>query len=228
MAADIRPFIADAQRIQSQTGIPASIILGQIIFESSGDFPGGLSGLAYNKKNLFGIKGKGTAGTSNMFSKEYDAGGDRVSGFRAYNSWTESLNDHARLLQTERYAKYLKNAKSVEDYAQGIIKAGYATDPNYGNQLLGIIKSNKLTQYDDGKYTFTGGDVSGGSAGGGGGGSFLAPLFNGIIRGSLFILCVVVAVVLFGKAFPDVEQTVKSTVKVVSKKRATKKQVNTE
>ncbi|AGT13379.1 endolysin [Bacillus phage Wip1] len=216
MAADITPFIADAQRIQKQTGIPASIILGQIIFESSGKFPGGLSGLAYNNKNLFGIKGKGTAGTANMWSKEYDAGGNRVSGFRSYNSWTESLNDHARLLQTDRYAKYLKNATSVEDYANGIIKGGYATDPAYAKQLLGIIKSNGLTKYDDGKYTFTGGDVSGGSAGGGGsGGSFFAPLFNAIIRALLFVLCVVAALLLFANAFPSVEQTVKSVAKKV-------------
>ncbi|QWG70196.1 N-acetylmuramoyl-L-alanine amidase (plasmid) [Bacillus mycoides] len=214
MAADIRPFVADAQRIQKQTGIPASIILGQIIFESSGKNPGGLSGLAYNNKNLFGIKGKGTAGTANMWSKEYDAGGNRVSGFRSYNSYTESLNDHARLLQTDRYAKYLKNAKSVEDYANGIIKGGYATDPNYANQLLGIIKSNGLTKFDDGKYTFTGGDVSGGSAGGGGG-SFFTPLFNAIIRALLFVLCVVAALLLFANAFPSVEQTVKSVAKKV-------------
>ncbi|MEK5046144.1 glycoside hydrolase family 73 protein [Bacillus sp. FSL L8-0637] len=216
MAADIRPFIADAQRIQAQTGIPASIILGQIIFESSGKYPGGLSGLAYNNKNLFGIKGKGTAGTANMWSKEYDAGGNRVSGFRSYNSYTESLNDHARLLQTDRYAKYLKNAKSVDDFANGIIKGGYATDPAYAKQLLGIIKSNGLTKYDDGKYTFTGGDVSGGSAGGASGGaSFLAPLFGGIVRGVLFVVCVVAALLLFAKAFPTVEQTVKPQTKKV-------------
>lgn len=217
MAADISPFIADAQRIQKQTGIPASIILGQIIFESSGKYPGGLSGLAYNNKNLFGIKGKGTAGSANMFSKEYDAGGNRVSGFRAYNSFSESLNDHARLLQTDRYAKHLKNAKSVEDFARGIIAGGYATDPNYANQLIGIIKSNGLTKYDDGTYTFTGGAVSGGSAGGAGGGaSFFAPLFSGIVRGLLFILCVVGALLLFANAFPAVEQTVKATAKKVT------------
>ncbi|TSI12476.1 N-acetylmuramoyl-L-alanine amidase [Bacillus sp. HY001] len=206
MAADVRPFIADAQRIQKQTGIPASIILGQIIFESSGKYPGGLSGLAYNNKNLFGIKGKGTAGTANMWSKEYDAGGNRVSDFRSYNSYTESLNDHARLLQTDRYAKHLKNAKSVEDFARGIIAGGYATDPNYANQLIGIIKSNGLTKYDDGSYTFTGGAVSGGSTGGG---SFMTPLFGAIIRGLLFILCVIGALLLFANAFPSVEQTVK-------------------
>lgn len=216
MAADIRPFIADAQRIQAQTGIPASIILGQIIFESSGKYPGGLSGLAYNNKNLFGIKGKGTAGTANMWSKEYDAGGNRVSGFRSYNSYTESLNDHAKLLQNERYAKYLRNAKSVEDFARGIKAGGYATDPNYANQLIGIIKSNGLTKYDDGKYTFTGGEVSGGSASGASGGaSFLAPLFGGIVRGVLFVVCVVAALLLFAKAFPTVEQTVKPQAKKV-------------
>lgn len=211
MAADIRPFVADAQRIQAQTGIPASIILGQIIFESSGKYPGGLSGLAYINKNLFGIKGKGTAGTANMWSKEYDAGGNRVSGFRSYNSFTESLNDHARLLQTERYATHLRNAKSVEDFARGIKAGGYATDPAYAQKLIGYIKTYNLTQYDDGKYTFTGGNVSGGSAGGGSGGaSFLAPLFGGIVRGVLFVVCVVAALLLFAKAFPSVEQTVKA------------------
>ncbi|HDR7881804.1 TPA: glucosaminidase domain-containing protein [Bacillus cytotoxicus] len=218
MAADIRPFVADAQRIQRQTGIPASIILGQIIFESSGKYPGGLSGLAYNNKNLFGIKGKGTAGTANMWSREYDAGGNRVSGFRAYNSFTESINDHARLLQTERYAKHLRNARSVEDFARGIVAGGYATDPNYANQLIGIIKSNGLTKFDDGRYTFTGGEVSGGSAGTGGA-SFLAPLFAGIVRGILFIGCVVAALLLFAKAFPTVEQNVSSISKKVVAKR---------
>ncbi|MED2672029.1 glucosaminidase domain-containing protein, partial [Bacillus thuringiensis] len=123
MALDVRPFINDAQRIQKETGIPASIILGQMVFESSGKNPGGMSGLAYNAKNLFGIKGVGPAGTHTVWSQEYDAGGGRVSGFRKYNSYYESMADHARLLQTPRYASQLKNAKTFEDFARGI-KAG--------------------------------------------------------------------------------------------------------
>ncbi|MGE2624250.1 glycoside hydrolase family 73 protein, partial [Escherichia coli] len=128
MGVDIRPFIADAQRIERQTGIPASITLGQIILESGGKYPGGLSGLAYEHKNLFGIKGKGTAGSANMWSKEYDAAGNRVSGFRKYNTFGESLDDHTRVLQLDRYTKYFKDAKTVEDFARGLQKGGYATD----------------------------------------------------------------------------------------------------
>ncbi|MED3103021.1 glucosaminidase domain-containing protein, partial [Bacillus thuringiensis] len=123
MALDVRPFINDAQRIQKETGIPASIILGQMVFESSGSNPGGMSGLAYNSKNLFGIKGVGPAGTTTVWSMEYDKGGGRVSGFRKYNSYYESMLDHARLLQTPRYASQLQNAKTFEDFARGI-KAG--------------------------------------------------------------------------------------------------------
>ncbi|MED3257543.1 glucosaminidase domain-containing protein, partial [Priestia megaterium] len=165
MALDVRPFINDAQRIQKETGIPASIILGQMVFESSGKNPGGMSGLAYNAKNLFGIKGVGPAGTHTVWSQEYDAGGGRVSGFRKYNSYYESMADHARLLQTPRYASQLKNAKTFEDFARGIKAGGYATDPNYAGQLISIIKQNGLDKYDDGTpYTGEGSVPAGGGS----------------------------------------------------------------
>ena len=40
-------------------GVYASVTLAQIILESGGDYPGGLSALAYECHNLFGMKGEG-------------------------------------------------------------------------------------------------------------------------------------------------------------------------
>lgn len=221
MALDVRPFINDAQRIQKETGIPASIILGQMVFESSGKNPGGMSGLAYNAKNLFGIKGVGSAGTYTVWSQEYDAGGGRVSGFRKYNSYYESMADHARLLQTPRYASKLQGAKTYEDFARGIKAGGYATDPNYAGQLISIIKQNGLDKYDDGSpYTGEGGVPAGGGSDKRG---IFTSVANGVIRALLILLAFVACVLFFAKAFPQVEATAKQTTRNVSRARKQKK-----
>ncbi|WP_434785675.1 glycoside hydrolase family 73 protein [Bacillus velezensis] len=209
MGVNISPFIKDAQAVQKKTGIPASIILGQIMLESGGSNPGGLSGLAYYSKNLFGIKGTGTAGTSRMNTKEV-YGGKTVTvkdGFAKYNSYSDSINAHAALLSKPRYASKLKDAKSVEDYAKGIKAGGYATDPAYVSKLLGIISSNNLHQYDDKDITFkgTGGeDATGGSSGGSDSHdmSFVSSAMFGVFRWSLILGIGIVGVVFFMKAFP--------------------------
>lgn len=220
MALDIKPFINDAQRIQKETGIPASIILGQMVFESSGSNPGGMSGLAYNSKNLFGIKGVGPAGTTTVWSQEYDAGGGRVSGFRKYNSYYESMLDHARLLQTDRYASQLKNAKTFEDFARGIKAGGYATDPNYDGQLISIIKQQGLNKYDDGTpYT---GDGSTPAGGGSDKRGIFTSIAYGSIRAILILLAFLACVLFFAKAFPQVETSAKQAKRTVTKKRKRK------
>lgn len=152
---DISTFAPAAKMIQEQTGIPASIILGQIMLESSGNY-NGLSGLAVQGKNLFGVKGTGPAGSVYMPTKEFQNGQYVTvnAAFRKYNTYYESMLDHAKLLQKERYAKHLSKAKSVEDYAKGIKAGGYATDPDYVSKLLGIIKSNNLHQYDGDNFSF--------------------------------------------------------------------------
>lgn len=100
-----------------------------MVFESSGKNPGGMSGLAYNAKNLFGIKGVGPAGTHTVWSQEYDAGGGRVSGFRKYNSYYESMADHARLLQTPRYASQLKMRRHLRTLRAGLRRADTRLTP---------------------------------------------------------------------------------------------------
>ncbi|RPK06192.1 glycoside hydrolase family 73 protein [Bacillus subtilis] len=218
MGVNIKPFIKDAQAIQKETGIPASIILGQIMLESGGSNPGGLSGLAYYSKNLFGIKGKGTAGSATMGTTEvYNGKTYHIKdGFAKYNSYQDSIRAHAELLSKPRYASKLKDAKSVEDYAKGIKAGGYATDPGYVNKLLGIISSNNLHQYDDKDITFKGTSGAGATGGdssssGGKDMSFLSNVMFGVFRWSLIIGLGIIAVVFFMKAFPAVGDVAKGT-----------------
>jgi flagellum-specific peptidoglycan hydrolase FlgJ len=145
----IAPFVPDAQKLQQETGVPAAITLGQIILESSGNYDG-LSGLAFEAKNLFGIKGTGTAGSVDWDTTEY-VNGQKItinSKFAKYRTYYDSMVDHANLLLTPRYQRYLKNVTSIVDYAQGILDGGYATDPNYANKLLKIIYQYDLLKLD--------------------------------------------------------------------------------
>lgn len=145
----IDPFIADAQKLQQKKGVPASITLGQIILESSGSY-NGLSGLAYSAKNLFGMKGTGTAGSVSWDTTEYVNGHytAQKAQFAKYKTYYDSMVSHANLLLTPRYQQYLHNVTSIVDYANGILAAGYATDPNYADKLLRIIYQYDLWKLD--------------------------------------------------------------------------------
>lgn len=156
MSAKITQDMIDgAIKAQEKYGVPASITLGQIILESSGSNPGGLSGLAYKAKNLFGIKA-GVSWTGKTYSAqtgEYGSGGayTTTAAFRAYDSFAESIDDHGKLLSTSRYQKYVKGVTDYKAYAKGIKAAGYATDPNYASKLISIIESNGFQKYDSSK-----------------------------------------------------------------------------
>lgn len=146
-------MILAAQANQQKYGVPASITLGQIMLESGGSYEGGVSKLAYNAKNLFGIKGTGSAGVYHINTNEQGKNGTytTTAAFRKYHSYSESIEDHGRLLSSDRYTAKTQNATTVEEYARALQAAGYATDKNYANKLLSVISSNNLTQYDNGE-----------------------------------------------------------------------------
>lgn len=148
-------MIDGAKRAEKQYGVPASITLAQILIESGGSYSGGLSGLAYRFKNLFGIKaGSSWKGkTATMSTKEYRADGSSYTvqaKFRAYDSFQDSIIDHAKLLKNSRYTKHTNSATTLEEYAKGIKAGGYATSPSYANDITKMIKRYNLNQYDGG------------------------------------------------------------------------------
>lgn len=126
--------------------ILASLTIAQAIQESGG----GTSQLAVEANNLFGIKRWGYPDYVTLPTTEYTNGQETTvnADFRKYGSWTDSINDHAAfLLENSRYS----NLVGCTDYNQACVlisQDGYATDPNYTNSLLQIIKEYDLQQYD--------------------------------------------------------------------------------
>ena len=138
---------------QQKYGVPASVTLGQILLESGGNYPGGLSGLAYNDNNLFGIKtGSGWSGSSVTYKTTEYIDGQKVTvnaSFRKYDSVLDSIEDHGKILASPIYTNKTSGATSLTDYVQKMGSV-YATSPTYAENLLSIINQNNLTQYDNG------------------------------------------------------------------------------
>jgi flagellar protein FlgJ len=66
--------------------------------------------------------------------------------FRAYASYAESFADYARLMtNSPRYAAVTK-ADTPREFAQGLQRAGYATDPAYADKLARVINTTLRLQ----------------------------------------------------------------------------------
>lgn len=132
--------------------VPASITLAQGILESNA----GRSPLAVDANNHFGIKcHKGWTGKT--FIKDDET---KNECFRKYDSPFESFRDHSYFLtQRDRY-KGLFNLE-ITDYkgwANGLKSAGYATNPQYAQQLIKTIETFDLYRFDRTEFAAVTGD----------------------------------------------------------------------
>jgi len=68
----------------------------------------------------------------------------KMEKFRAYGSYAEAFNDYASLLKNNPRYKNVLNTRDASAFAHGLQRAGYATDPNYGNKLTRIIRGKNM------------------------------------------------------------------------------------
>ena len=124
-----------------RTGVPASIKLAQGILETQA----GESDLVKRSNNHFGIKCK----TGWDGNKVYHDDDERGECFRAYASAEDSYRDHSDFLKrSQRYAFLFQlNPEDYQDWAKGLKKAGYATNPKYTQQLVKFIETYDLQLY---------------------------------------------------------------------------------
>jgi len=136
---------AHADEASAATGIPAKFMLGQAALESGWGKREIKGRDGTNSNNLFGIKAtadwKGKVVEATTTEYVNGKAQTKVERFRAYDSYADSFKDYARLITNNpRYEKVLASAGDASAFAQGLQKAGYATDPQYANKLTSIIK----------------------------------------------------------------------------------------
>ena len=122
--------------------IPASITMAQGILESGH----GESTLATKGNNHFGIKCHKEWKGKKIFhddDKEDEC-------FRSYRNPVKSYKDHSLFLVNRDRYRFLfdLNRKDYKSWAEGLKKAGYATDPEYAKKLISLIERFNLTRFD--------------------------------------------------------------------------------
>ena len=138
----IAQWAPTAVREMYRSGVPASITLAQGILESRY----GLSTLAADGNNHFGIKcHKDWTG-----KKQYHDDDAKGECFRVYDTAEESFRDHSDFLRYRDRYKFLFDFETTDykSWANGLKKAGYATDPGYPGKLIKYIEDYKLYEYD--------------------------------------------------------------------------------
>lgn len=144
--AFVKAHVAKAQEVSKRTRVPVSVLLAQACEES--DFGRHAPDNAY-----FGIKGKSSTGKSAKHATHEVVDGKSVGetdSFRAYKDFDEAADDYADfLISTPRlFAKAFAHVDDPIAFAQEMGRSGYATNPKYGPNLVSIIKSNNLLQYE--------------------------------------------------------------------------------
>lgn len=144
---------AAAVAAQAQTGIPAAFMIGQAAHETGWGKHAIKNADGSDSHNLFGIKaGAGwTGAVAEITTTEYVGGeAQKVTAkFRAYASDADAFKDYAQMLKdSPRYAgvaaqaaQSTASAASAADFAQGLQRAGYATDPAYADKLTRVINT---------------------------------------------------------------------------------------
>lgn len=140
-----------ARAAEAETGIPAAFMLAQAAHETGWGRREIRHADGSSANNFFGIKaGPSWKGpVAEVTTTEYVDGQPRkvTAKFRAYASAAESFADYARLMKTSpRYTGVLANATSAAGFAQGLQKAGYATDPAYAEKLARTINTTLRLQ----------------------------------------------------------------------------------
>lgn len=150
----IGQIAGSAQEIATANDLYASVMIAQALLESGN----GQSLLASAPNyNLFGVKAYDGQSSIWLSTQEY-LNGQWVTmnePFRVYNSYWESMQDHAAVLKSINYttgqANYGGTWKSQTSSfydATAYLTGRYATDPSYAQKLNYLIEVYGLTQYD--------------------------------------------------------------------------------
>lgn len=144
----LAPYAAEAAQ---RLGVSVRAVLSQAALETQWGkhMPAHADGSSSN--NLFGIK----AGSSwdgqkvRIGTLEFEGGAAvrKHAQFRAYDSPAQSFNDYARLVgDNPRYAGAVGTGDDVAAFARGLIRGGYATDPDYVSKITAVANSPAMRQ----------------------------------------------------------------------------------
>ncbi|WDE03995.1 flagellar assembly peptidoglycan hydrolase FlgJ [Thalassomonas viridans] len=134
-----------AKMVEKKLGVPFEAVIAQAALETGWGQKIIRTEQGHSSNNLFNIKAdsrwQGESATKDTLEYEQGAMVKKSAPFRVYQSLTESAQDYIDFLSNNsRYQESLEKSGNVEQFLHGLQKAGYATDPNYANKILGTMR----------------------------------------------------------------------------------------
>ncbi|WP_254304340.1 flagellar assembly peptidoglycan hydrolase FlgJ [Candidatus Sodalis sp. SoCistrobi] len=135
----------------ARSGISHHLILAQAALESGWGKREIPTADGKPSHNVFGIKATPDwqGASTTVMTTEYENGrAVKVpQRFKVYDSYLSAIEDYISLLTTNPRYREVVNARQPEEGAYALQRAGYATDPGYGEKLVQIIGQLKDTAH---------------------------------------------------------------------------------
>lgn len=152
----VKTYLPESKKVEAKTGFHYLIPLTQGALESGW-------GAKVKGNNFFGIKDTdGVNGNEQLITTTEYLSTDKAKfptiisitkvgnkfkyivkdWFRKYPSAEKAFEDHINFfLKNKRYSEAIKHKSNPERFFEEIAKAGYATAPDYANQLKAVMRS---------------------------------------------------------------------------------------
>lgn len=134
----MKQLVDSAKETYDDYPVMQRVVVTQAIHESHLNSSAGISLLARDYKNLFGIKGKGPSGKFvELPTWEYVDGHSIkvMADFAVYDSYTACFESHRALMEHPRYKRVLDSQDPSTAFRQ-LLNCGYATNPEYAAILI--------------------------------------------------------------------------------------------
>lgn len=138
-----------AKQAADKIGVAPQILLAQAALETGWGRAVSRHADGRSSHNLFNIKadGRWDGEAVRVPTLEFRDGLAKreQANFRAYDSFAQSFEDYVEFLrQSPRYQPVLAASADGSRFAQELQAAGYATDPEYANKIMGIAEGTPL------------------------------------------------------------------------------------
>lgn len=142
-------ILPHAQRAARELNVDPMAIVAQAVLETGWGKHVMKDVTGKQSFNLFGIKSSAgwDGDTVNKKTLEYRNGiaAHEYAAFRSYASLGAAFDDYVRFLKNNpRYQNALQLNSDAKQWGYALQKAGYATDPNYGNKIARLLESDIL------------------------------------------------------------------------------------
>lgn len=141
-----------AEKAASELGVSPLVLVSQAALETGWGKAVTRHQDGSSSFNLFNIKADNRWDGERIIKStlEYDNGVAKYekASFRAYDSYADSFDDYVDFLRTNsRYGDAIRNTSNHGNdqlFIQDLHKAGYATDPDYADKILNILKRESM------------------------------------------------------------------------------------